>query len=124
MTIKEKLGGFYRACQFDTRELPKYPKVLEARKHGLGGASEVTILWAEEDVPEAPDHTTESRTISQLGELQKLYPRGNSWYICHTTEGLSQEFRKFAKRLGFNVREQALFFDAEFRSDVNTSTTD
>lgn len=124
MTIKEKLDGFYHACQFELRQLPKYPKVLEARKAGLGGTSEVTILWAEEEVSEAPDHSLESKTISKLGELQKQYPRATYWFICHTTEGLSQEFRRFAKRLGFNVREQALFFDAGFRSDVNPSATD
>jgi hypothetical protein len=124
MTLKEKTEGYHRACGFETRTLSKYPHVIEARRIGIAGSTELTVLWVEEEMPEKPNASTEARTLALLGELQSLYPRATCFFICPTTAGLSQEFRKLAKALGFNLREEVLFFDAEFRSDVNREASD
>lgn len=124
MTIKEKIKGYYGALGYEVRDVPKVDTAVEAKRLDPGGCTEIAVIWAQEETYDAPDPSREGRIIGSLTELQGRYPRGNGTFVCYNLEGFSQEFRKLAKGIGFSIREEALFFDAEFKSNVNRQAQD
>ena len=125
MTLQEKIKGYYEACHYETHKNSKYPSVVVARRTDVTGSSEVTLLWVQEEVPDRPDRAREFKILAEFGDLRNLYPRAAAgWFVCYTREGLSRDFSRDAKSQGFSVREESLFFDAEFRSEVNKEAKD
>ena len=78
----------------------------------------------EDDVPEAVDRSKELKTAAQMTELPNRYLQATLWFICPLVEGLSNDFRRDIRFLGFNIREEALFFDAEFKAENNPGAID
>ena len=124
MNLKGKVNSYYQACGYDTHPVADFPRIILARRQGVEGASELIIAWVEDDVPEAVDRSKELKTAAQMTELPNRYLRATLWFICPLVEGLSNDFRRDIRFLGFNIREEALFFVAEFKAENNPGAID
>ena len=124
MKLQDKLSAYYKACGHDVRTLTQHPKVVETRIRNQAGTDDVCLFWVEDESPSTPDRGAEARITGGLAQLNDRYPHAKRFLLLGSMSGYSQEFKQFTRGMGVTIREEVLFFDAEFRSDSNREAAD
>jgi hypothetical protein len=96
---------------------------LTGRRDRLGGDKEFVHVWASDETSPRVIRQKEPSYLTRFGGLSEQDPISAKYFLVPTTEGLSGDFRRDAKKwYRVDVRVPIQFFDTEFSWARSTTT--